>query len=835
MPARIRTLEVGVAVAAFWVGSTLAQDAVVDVWFDPVRGSDQLGDGSRSLPYKTVAHYLDRVSRIEEHGGDIIFLDADGDGDRDLIRHSEERTRYFRNDSRGRMRDFTYSGEVVPALPFGARYFPVDLDGDGDDDLVSASRLALPPFQVQAFLCNQAPSAAPVFSPSIPLRTVNGLPVTHDGSSMGLAISDVDRDGAWDLMVPRSSLSASSCSNGIRRSLSLELYRGRVQSGVHQLADPVAFPFASGAFTALVCRGGYGSAAFHDVSGDGYEDLVISDSSTIYYSENLRSGAFADPVAIWTVPATDTLGVFVHHVMDRYGDGRSFVVSSGQNLGVFFAENSGLHFSQHEILRSNGIQLGPRERFTLSGLQSERAIERLHLAAGVYSRGSGEHFPWSLNRGHRLLGAGRTRTIVDAGGFDLAVFVEEQSVQAPTSPASPPVRTSFGLEDMSLRNAARGVYIWKRGQPTLRRLRIESSDIGFQLVLSGSGIGSNDGEVLVEQVEFVRNEVGIEQSTNYWTIQQLLDCHFEDNAVAMRVLSRGRWRIRNTRFLSSTGMGVGIEIPWTFICPCNGVLQYNGFDVEACVFAGNADHFLVAPSLPSPTNLRADFRHCTFDGFGPVLSTQGINGGRMRFEDCILWSGGFAPFIGMHSDVDVTRCTLQDVNWVGMQSNVAIAPQYLISAEDGHLAPGSALRGLGGPSSSSDIDGEERGFAASDLGADEVVLPDLWAPRAVPYGEASQITLVGEPPGFAILLLGLGASTRGLPFGNGSLQLDPLAPTTVYFGVPLGGNGMATAPFAMPLDATLRGTDLLAQAAFAHSPGGSIELAPTRVVRIRVD
>jgi hypothetical protein len=251
--------------------------------------------------------------------GSVVAADLDGDGDQDLVSTSlEEELTIFFQLAPGRFADspLTLGGSATTNGPVSVAV--ADLDGDGDQDLVSANELGN---NLTVFF-----QLSPGSFGATPL-TLGGSGTTNGPGSV--AATDLDGDGDRDLV------SANQIGNNLT----------------------VFFQLSPGSFEAIPLKlGGFpttnrpSSVAAADVDGDGDPDLVSAnlhgDNLTVFLQ--LSSESFgAASLTLGGFPTTNSPGSVAAADLD--GDGDQDLVSANRgdsfhpesNLTVFFQPSPG--------------------------------------------------------------------------------------------------------------------------------------------------------------------------------------------------------------------------------------------------------------------------------------------------------------------------------------------------------------------------------------------------------------------------------------------------------------------------------------------------------------
>lgn len=190
------------------------------------------------------------------------FVDIDGDADLDLfVQELTGSVKYFENTGGPTDPSFTWRTNRYLDLDVGEWYRFVDLDQDGDYDLIGET-----PFSYVRLFRNEGTPTAPSFAaPLDSLRDAEGVPLFMDRQNIP-TITDLDCDGLLDLFIGRVSGTV----------LHYESV-GSDESGLPRFAL-VTNRFEDieivGMFATLH---GANAITFHDVDNDGDEDLFWGD------------------------------------------------------------------------------------------------------------------------------------------------------------------------------------------------------------------------------------------------------------------------------------------------------------------------------------------------------------------------------------------------------------------------------------------------------------------------------------------------------------------------------------------------------------------------------
>ena len=127
------------------------------------------------------------------------FADIDGDGDHDLfVQELTGEVKFFENAGSPSQARFVWRTDQYLGIDVGEWYRFVDLDGDGDYDLLGEM-----PYSYIRLFRNVGSRAAPHFVPDADsLRDVDGVPLFADRQNIP-HFTDLDCDGLMDLFVGR--------------------------------------------------------------------------------------------------------------------------------------------------------------------------------------------------------------------------------------------------------------------------------------------------------------------------------------------------------------------------------------------------------------------------------------------------------------------------------------------------------------------------------------------------------------------------------------------------------------------------------------------------------
>ena len=127
------------------------------------------------------------------------FADMDGDGDPDMfIQEESGRIKYFVNEGVSGKPNFLWQTDAYEDLDIGEWYRVVDLDADGDMDILTEKR-----FSYIRYYRNEGTPASPRFVVAMDtLKDATGAPIFADRQNIP-QIVDIDCDGLLDLFIGR--------------------------------------------------------------------------------------------------------------------------------------------------------------------------------------------------------------------------------------------------------------------------------------------------------------------------------------------------------------------------------------------------------------------------------------------------------------------------------------------------------------------------------------------------------------------------------------------------------------------------------------------------------
>ncbi|MGR3318272.1 MAG: FG-GAP-like repeat-containing protein [Candidatus Anammoxibacter sp.] len=243
------------------------------------------------------------ITTSTDSGTTLFVVDIDGDGDMDILSPDDSKIVWFENDGAA---DPSFTTGTITSSINAEMVFAADIDGDGDIDVLTASN------GVNAIVWHENDGAA---NPSFTLGTIT-TGVT-DGLIL-IFITDMDGDGDMDV------LSVSDVDNKIAWFEN----------------DGAANPsFALGTITTSGGQPKSGYAA--DIDSDGDMDVLVATNLGILWYEN--DGAANPSFAAGTI-TTQSSNFFSIFVVDLDQDGDMDVIASVQQFGgasIRWYENDG--------------------------------------------------------------------------------------------------------------------------------------------------------------------------------------------------------------------------------------------------------------------------------------------------------------------------------------------------------------------------------------------------------------------------------------------------------------------------------------------------------------
>jgi hypothetical protein len=265
---------------------------------DKIAWYENLGDGGLRAPTPTFDEHT--ITTRADGASAVYAADVDGDGDVDILSAStnDDTIAWYENSGTSPM--VFYERTISSNANVALSVFAVDLDGDGDTDVLSASFLD----NTIAWYENE-PSGENPFSPVFTKRTIS----TSALGASSVHAADLDQDGDMDV------LAASLTDNKI---MWYEVKPGSGTSGIsferHVISSSVDGP-----------RAVYAA----DVDDDGDMDVLsasLNDGKIVWYeNENDRNPRFI----AWVV-ADDLAGAKSVFVTDVDGDGNSDILAAGE-------------------------------------------------------------------------------------------------------------------------------------------------------------------------------------------------------------------------------------------------------------------------------------------------------------------------------------------------------------------------------------------------------------------------------------------------------------------------------------------------------------------------
>ncbi|MBL8897582.1 MAG: hypothetical protein JNM84_08140, partial [Planctomycetes bacterium] len=644
-------LHVLLALAVAWASASAQQPepsagVLREAWVDPVNGDDRRGDGSVAAPYRSVTRFLNEAASVNQQLGRPVLFDADGDGDRDYVRHLDElRTEYFENVGSESVPDFVFRGEIAPRLPDFEDFAVVDVDGDGDEDLLwnQTGALNYPALMSLGLyvVLNQG-GVPPRFSAPLVIPDSSGQVSIVAQPPARFACGDINNDGLWDLLYHGVVQRFSGCPNGSHLTYVLMWMRNIGTASQPRLDAPVPVPAVPGEIAHPGCE--RTSIALEDIDGDGYLDLLYARGHEIWWAHNILNVAFDTPQRVR--PATN------HGELEP-----CFAIRRGPrgDLWMVFAEYIGFPLATEIVNRNfyvgkfevvSGVparaSLGELVPWTLQGEPGPPPQEvHVRLKPGTCSRATGEAFPLNCLRGVVL--AGSPGSVIDSGPLDAVRGFDQREIIRRASATLPSWGTSTNdFRDIELRTQATAIYLTVHGNLFLRNVVIRGAQTGIQLSLPLSQTTNPVSRCHLEDCTFLSCGNAIATSRHSeWRELIARRCTFEQNGVALRGTDIRYHLLDRCRFV---GNQVAIQADGVRTCPAGGCPWWDllSFDILGCHFADNAEHLRLVSFSSGSTNLRAELWHDTFVGGGPVFTTaaSGSEPAEVRVRSSALFAGG---------------------------------------------------------------------------------------------------------------------------------------------------------------------------------------------------
>lgn len=226
-----------------------------------------------------------------------VFVDADGDGDADLLSGNVDGTiAFYRNT--GTAANPVFTAQTGPANPFGtidvsdfsAPMF-VDIDGDGDRDLISGEI-----YGSLKFYRNTGTSAAPVFVE----QTGAASPFTgfFTGNFSKPAFADIDADGDLDLYVGETTGTVSFYRNTGTASAPVFVSQPSGINSVTNFAYPTFTDFNGDGDLDLIVGAGNGSISYFQNNGTRFAPAFVQQTGAANPFALLATGTYASPAFV---------------------------------------------------------------------------------------------------------------------------------------------------------------------------------------------------------------------------------------------------------------------------------------------------------------------------------------------------------------------------------------------------------------------------------------------------------------------------------------------------------------------------------------------------------
>lgn len=228
-----------------------------------------------SIPFYDEDGLIQNIFSGGANNLEFFFVDIDGDGDLDLFYlDSDETFGWYENIGTPQIPVYKFSLDTIPGLFFSQWFYFVDIDGDGDYDLLTA--VGNNYIELRR---NIGTSTSPNFILDIDtLKTNDGNPILTE-SGCNPAFVDVDGDGDFDFI-----------SGTVAGSLSFYENTGTPQNFqfTFRTNEWLGIIIISDNLTGGNQRHGASSIEFKDIDNDGDLDMFWGDffSKSIYYLEN---------------------------------------------------------------------------------------------------------------------------------------------------------------------------------------------------------------------------------------------------------------------------------------------------------------------------------------------------------------------------------------------------------------------------------------------------------------------------------------------------------------------------------------------------------------------
>ena len=395
------------------------------------------------LPILTFGTTLEQVATIG-YSATPMLADMDGDGDLDLMMAGDSGTAsYFRNDGTALAPSFVLDqtlSDQISGLLLPSTYVTLtsgDLDGDGDNDIVAG-------LGGGGFLLVENTGSAT--SPSFTLAASNPFSTFALGSYVAPALVDLDGDGDLDLVATSGASNSSfdyfentgtatvpvfsqiAAANGPFADLEMSLLADGVVPSFADLDGDGDFDMllgaADGTFDYAENVGGphaarfelrapaanplngydtdtYSAGAFADINGDGHLDAILSGTpegttdTGVWFVENISANLpslFMDQTgAVNPIDGLDTDGVSAPALVDLDHDGDLDLVAGSADGLFYYYENQGdsttpdyVHITSGSPL--SGLSTATYSNPTFADIDGDGDLD---LIAGAGSGGGG--------------------------------------------------------------------------------------------------------------------------------------------------------------------------------------------------------------------------------------------------------------------------------------------------------------------------------------------------------------------------------------------------------------------------------------------------------------
>ncbi|KAA3607850.1 MAG: DUF1565 domain-containing protein [Planctomycetota bacterium] len=278
--------------------------------------------------------------------------------------------------------------------------------------------------------------------------------------------------------------------------------------------------------------------------------------------------------------------------------------------------------------------------------QADRPL-KLILDIGRYDAEHGEVFPLRLPPGTHLWGWTPEYTLLDGGGTETLLVLEDGSTDS-----------TFRLQSLRLQNA--GTAVAAGDGSSRSAIQLQTRDVQIEQCGNAiAGLGSAPGDRADLSFSRFRNcRAGLWLQGSGPLALELKECDFEDNQDGVLVQGDFRsspsWRLNHCRFRRQKRHGL-------FVDGSFGQGPAQGLHLVSCQFEGNGEGglSLTVPAGDTPIRVQAcQFRYNRLFGLG--LAGRNPGSGTSVVEDCLFISNG----VGLHlaqvqMPMQIRRCRIQ--------------------------------------------------------------------------------------------------------------------------------------------------------------------------------